>query len=261
MPRRVAEERRAEPPDAVPAVKPVADPRPLDLRRLLPARRRAIGDELSELIIAGHPLRDEPAWTRKLDGRLAYLAAHGSRPHESITFHVLDSGGVNAFSHVGGHVYVSPEVFALAQTSAELEFVIAHELAHAELGHAAARAEQLAQQAGAGLGLIPGLHFIIALGYSAEQEFAADVWAYEALRRAGRSHRESVGFLRRYAGYAAAHKLPGNHPPGTRPATRGRTSGTTIPPTRRPRNDSSGSKHAMDPPSPCRFTPVKGRAD
>ena len=133
---------------------------------------------------------------------------------------MLDSGGVNAFSHVGGHVYVSPEVFALAQTPAELEFVIAHELAHAQLGHAA-RAGGAVRPAGrAGLGLIPGLHFLIALGYSAEQEFAADAWAYQALRRAGRSHREAAGFLRRYPATPRTTKYSGATPRGLALATR-----------------------------------------
>jgi predicted Zn-dependent protease len=199
-------------------VKPAVDPRPLALRGLSLADRRALGDELSRLIAEGHPLRDDPAAIRRLDQILEHLAASRSQPREPIQFHVPDSAEVNVFSHTGGHIYVNRGVFTLAQTDAELEFVVAHELAHAELGHTVARVEQLAQQSAAGMGLLPGLHFLIALGYSAEQEFAADAWAYQALRRLGRTHRQSVGFLRRYAGYAESHDLPGHSPPRTRPS-------------------------------------------
>jgi Zn-dependent protease with chaperone function len=60
-------------------------------------------------------------------------------------------------------------VAGLTQTDAELQFVIAHELAHLELGHPAARLEQVAQAPGASVGLLPALEFLIALGYSDEQ--------------------------------------------------------------------------------------------
>ena len=150
---------------------------------------------------------------------------------------MLDSDEVNAFSHVGGHVYVSWGVFTLAQTDAELEFVVAHELAHAELGHAAARAEQLAPQADAAIGRVPGLHFLIALGYSAEQEFAADAWAYQALggsqifRTASPS--ASSGGMPVMPPRTAC---PGTAPRGLAPATRGKMSRITIPPIRRHRS-------------------------
>jgi Zn-dependent protease with chaperone function len=109
-------------------------------------------------------------------------------------------------------------MFALAQVDAELQFVVAHELAHLALGHPAARLEQIAQGPGARLGLLPSLDFLIAWGYSDDQEFQADAWAYQALRQAGRSHREAVGFLRRYALYTDGEGLTLHpHPPKTGP--------------------------------------------
>jgi predicted Zn-dependent protease len=185
------------------------------MRALSAEENRKRGAELSGLIASGHPLRDDAAAIRRLEDLLAHLTAGRSRPGEAIQFHVLDSTEVNAFSHIGGRVYVSRGVFALAQTDAELEFVIAHELAHLERGHAAIRLESVVPQTVGSPGLVPALAQLIAMGYSAEQEFEADDRAYEGLRRAGRSHRESVGFLRRYAGYAEAHHVAGRHPPQT----------------------------------------------
>jgi predicted Zn-dependent protease len=198
-----------------PSVKSAVKPGPLDLRRLSAEESRERGDELNRLIAAGHPLRDDAAAVRRLENLQAQLGAGRSRPGDPIHFHVLDSTEVNAFSHLGGHVYVSRGVFALAQTDAELEFVVAHELAHLELGHAGARLESVVSQTVGSPALVPALAHLIATGYSAEQEFEADNRAYEALRRAGCSHRESIGFLRRYAGYAEAHHLAGRRPPRT----------------------------------------------
>jgi hypothetical protein len=67
--------------------------------------------------------------------------------------------------------------------------------------------EQVARGPGAEAGLVPWLHHLIALGYSDDQEFAADAWAYQALRRAGRSRREALGFPRRYNTYAEEDRL------------------------------------------------------
>ena len=132
--------------------------------------------------------------------------------------HVLSSTTVSAFSHVGNHIYVSRGVFALARVDAELQFVIAHELAHLKLGHAAARLEQAARDSHAEVGVVAWLHHLIAMGYSDDQEYAADAWAYRALERAGRSHREALGFLRRYGSYAEEHALNhGRRPPRSQP--------------------------------------------
>lgn len=192
---------------------PAAEPRPPDLRRLSPAEVREQGAEVSRLIESGHRFLHDPAMIRRLEGLAGHLAADRSGPVEPIRFHVLDSNDVNAFSHIGGHVYVSRGIFALAQTDAELEFVIAHERAHAELWHAAARLDSVVRQAGGPIGLAPAIVRMIGAGYTAEQEFEADERAYQALRRSGRSHRQSIGFLRRYAAYAEAHPI-GRPAPG-----------------------------------------------
>jgi predicted Zn-dependent protease len=194
------------------------DHRPPNLRGLSPAALRELGDELHRLIVADHPLRDDRALIKRLEQVNQALAGSRTRERDPIRFHVLDSDGINAFSHIGGHIYVSRSIFALVQADQELQFAVAHELAHLDLGHAAARLEQVAQAPGVEAGLVPWLHFLIALGYSEDQEYAADTSAYQALRRAGRTHREAVSFLRRYADYADIHDLgAGRRPPKSRP--------------------------------------------
>jgi predicted Zn-dependent protease len=194
------------------------DPRLPSLKALSPESLGPLGEEFLQVVTRGQPLADDASAVRRLEILARPLLT--DRPSSTVVprFHLLGSDDVNAFSHVGGRIYVSRGVFALAQVDSEVQFVIAHELAHLELGHPTARLEQIAQAAGAPLELMPLLHFLIALGYSDDQEFAADAWAYQALRRAGRSHRETVGFLRRYVDYAATHGLSAGHrPPRSRP--------------------------------------------
>jgi hypothetical protein len=186
---------------------------PPQIRGLASETLNKISAKLYETIKAGNPIADDPKAVRRLE-LLALPFTGVFRPDEPrLQLHILESNDVNAFSHLRRHIYVSRGVFALAQVDAELEFVLAHELAHLELGHAAARLEQVAKEAGVTAGRIAGLHYLLALGYSDEQEFEADAWAFDALERAGRSRRDALAFLRRYAAYAAEHDLMLGHRP------------------------------------------------
>jgi len=55
---------------------------------------------------------------------------------------ILNSPAVNAFALPGGYVYVTRGLLALANDSAELAAVIAHEMAHIVANHASARQQQ-----------------------------------------------------------------------------------------------------------------------
>src|SRR5438874_576745 len=56
----------------------------------------------------------------------------------AVTITVLDSKEVNAFSHLGGYIYVTRGLFNLAATEEEFRFVVGHELAHVDRRHAQA---------------------------------------------------------------------------------------------------------------------------
>lgn len=204
----------AESPRPEPKKKLSIDLEPPRLRGLEAETLDTIAEKLYETVKSAHPIADLPKDARRLE-LLAMPFLGEFRPDEPrLQLHILDSSDVNAFSHVRKHIYVSRGVFALAQVDSELEFVLAHELAHLELGHEAARLEEVAKQAGLTAGRLAGLYYLLALGYSDRQEFEADAWAFDALLRAGRSRREALGFLRRYAGYAAEHQLLlGRRPP------------------------------------------------
>ena len=53
------------------------------------------------------------------------------------TFTIVDDPAVNAFSHLGGFVYVHTGLLKMARQDWELEFVLAHEIGHVDLKHCA----------------------------------------------------------------------------------------------------------------------------
>src|SRR5918994_6740609 len=69
------------------------------------------------------------------------LVAATDRPDESYRVTILNSPVVNAFALPSGRLYVTRGLLALANDSAELAAVLAHEIAHVTLRHADARTE------------------------------------------------------------------------------------------------------------------------
>jgi Zn-dependent protease with chaperone function len=110
----------------------------------------------------------------------------------ALTFTVLKSDEVFAFSHPGGYLYVSRGLFNFVRNDDELQFQIARELAHMEKNHliydAAARSEPA-------LDLAQRLYRQIALGYTDAQVFAADEQAFRTLRRLGRPAYKLLSWL------------------------------------------------------------------
>ena len=103
-----------------------------------------------------------------------------SRPRKDLdyTFTVLASDEVNAFSHPGGYIYVSRGLLKfLDGDAAGLEFVLAHEMAHIELGHALTALRQ-PKVKNIPLGTIATVYLvIIPHAFPDNWEYRADDWA------------------------------------------------------------------------------------
>lgn len=63
------------------------------------------------------------------------LVPHNNRPGLTYIFQVVDSDEINAFATMGGYVYVTKGLLALADNEAELAGVIGHEIGHIEGKH------------------------------------------------------------------------------------------------------------------------------
>ncbi len=129
------------------------------------------------------------------------------REEINYTFTVLASPEINAFSHLGGYVYVNQGLLSFAKSDAEVQFVIAHEIAHVELGHCrrgltyTVRAGELT--GGQGADLVQQAYHLISLGYSEEQEFDADEWAFRHMLQIGRTQDEALALPRHFAKHFA----------------------------------------------------------
>jgi predicted Zn-dependent protease len=121
-------------------------------------------------------------------------AMDNSRPLNQVRVGLIDDPSINAANAGGGQFYVTTGLLQKASDE-HLAGVLAHEVAHDDLGHVAK-----AQALGAGLSIgaiildqiIPGSGAItplagqlIARGYSRKEEYAADRHGAEILKRAG----------------------------------------------------------------------------
>ena len=67
--------------------------------------------------------------------RLGQNLARNSDAKMPITFKLIDSDSVNAFTLPGGHVFVNSGLIRVAETEAELAGAVAHEIAHVAARH------------------------------------------------------------------------------------------------------------------------------
>jgi predicted Zn-dependent protease len=197
-----------------------------DLHHLTPAMGKKLGAEINALIRRDHRIID-PAHAGPYLERLQKAEEPWLARQElgaGFNYTILDSDEVNAFSHVGGYIYVSCGLFALISSDAALQFVIRHEMAHLEGKHAFHSLETntnddevAARQAS---GTAQQLYRQIAKGYLEAEEFEADATALNTMSlQLGHSPRQCLAFLRQYEGYAGERPFVNGHsPPRSRPS-------------------------------------------
>ncbi len=121
-------------------------------------------------------------------------------PLNQVRIGILDTGDINAANAGGGQFYVTRGLLEGANDE-ELQGVLAHEVAHADLGHVA---KQKALGTGVSIGtiildqIIPGsgliTPYVADLGvmkpYSRKEEYEADAHGVEILNRAGKNGKQ-----------------------------------------------------------------------
>jgi len=114
-----------------------------------PAAPRVVGNEgrsdHARLVSAfGGEVR-APAMQRLLNDMTERLVMASDRPDQAYQVTILNSPVVNAFALPSGRLYVTRGLLALANDTAEVAGVLAHEMAHVTLRHASSRSELEAQ--------------------------------------------------------------------------------------------------------------------
>jgi Zn-dependent protease with chaperone function len=127
-----------------------------------------------------------------------------ARPLDQVKVGIMDDPSINAANAGGGEFYVTTGLLTRANDE-QLQGVLAHEVAHDDLGHVAK-----AQALGVGLNLgmivldqiLPGSRAItplagalISRGYSRKEEYAADRHGVELLRRVGKPKEQMIETL------------------------------------------------------------------
>ena len=150
-------------------------------------------------------------------------------PMKGYRFVLVDAPQVNATGCPGGFVAFTTGTLAAARSEDEVAAVLAHEIAHVQLGHAMSPVEAARQQehltAEALRGTTPavsaffgtvvtaGADFVLDRGYGKSNELAADAFAARVLARAGYDPRALGAFLSRLTGPAAQGGFFQRHPP------------------------------------------------
>jgi putative metalloprotease len=172
----------------------------MDSLALTPAEQRQIGAEFhADILKEHHELRDARA-QRRVE-RLGRPLTRFGKNLSDVHFVILADPEINAFSHVGGWVYVNAGLLDFARTDGELRFVLGHELGHIELGHCA-RAAMVAYRAERRAGEVAGalagdIYHLLTAGYSQDQEYAADRWGRDACLKVHGTTADAVRFLHR----------------------------------------------------------------
>jgi hypothetical protein len=184
-----------------------------DVNYLKPDDERHLRDELHNLIIQFNPLLEDGPWLSRVEEVAEPLQKIVGRKDITYKFFILNSDNVNAFSIPGGYVYISRGLFDLIAEDEDyaLQFAVGHEMAHVDLQHAVKCLQDPGVMAMREGTLQKLFMLILPFGYleresdKYDQEFEADEWVANRMRRLGRTRRETLVFLQKLDGYAKTH--------------------------------------------------------
>jgi beta-barrel assembly-enhancing protease len=133
------------------------------------------------------------------------LAQNSKRPDLPYKFQIVDDSNLNAFATMGGFVYIHTGIIAKADNEAQLASVIAHEIGHIGGKHALKqmRDSAIAQGVLSATGLNQqaavqiGVDLALSKPNSREDEFEADRYGVDTLRKTGYAPVGAVEFMQK----------------------------------------------------------------
>lgn len=158
------------------------------------------GQEVREIILKNMEIDHDAG--RRLEALAApFLGELERTKRQEYTFTVIKSDEINAFAHLGGHVYFYSGLLERLEEDSEVKFVLGHEIGHVELAHCANSSLPgiAARKYFGSFAKAPAdiLHKMIKLAYSEDDELDADAWAYRIMRANGASEQETLSFFYR----------------------------------------------------------------
>ena len=127
----------------VPALQASDNPITVDNRRFETSETRIGASQHPQIVRTYGGLYADPKVERTVARIVGRLTGASSGSTETYRVYLLDSPSVNAFALPGGYLYVTRGLLALADNSAELAAVIAHEMAHVIADHGIERQRRM----------------------------------------------------------------------------------------------------------------------
>ncbi|ESZ68935.1 metalloprotease [Mesorhizobium sp. L103C119B0] len=189
----------------------------------------AANSKLAELAKAQHPRilatyggeYSDPKLERMVAKVVGSLTVVSANPTQTYRITILNSPNVNAFALPGGYLYVTRGLLALANDSAELAAVIAHEMGHVTANHGLQR-QQLEAEEGLAtkvvsdvLGDSPTAKQALIRGklrlaqFSRNQELEADAIGIKSIGEAGYDPYAAGRFLQSMSAYTDFRSISG----------------------------------------------------
>ena len=198
----------------IPVLQPSDNPITVDNRRFETRETRLGASQHPRIVESYGGLYADPKVERMVAGIVGRLTEAAPESTETYRVFLLDSGSVNAFALPGGYLYVTRGLLALADDSAELAAVIAHEMAHVVADHGIERqrrverteiAERVADRVMGGRKARTAVakQQLDAASFSRAQELEADRIGIKMMADAGFDPSAAVDFLRSMASYTA----------------------------------------------------------
>lgn len=192
------------------------------------------GDRLTALAREQHPRilatyggeYSDPKLERMVARVVGSLTLDPENPNQTYQITILNSPNINAFALPGGYLYVTRGLLALANDSAELAAVLAHEMAHVTANHGVQRQQREAEEVLATkvatevLGGDPAARVALVRGklrlaqFSRNQELEADAVGIRSIARAGYDPFAAARFLQSMAAYSASRSVTGQEDQG-----------------------------------------------
>ena len=187
------------------------------------------GDRMAAIAREQHPRilatyggeYSDPKLERMVARVVGSLTLDPDNPNQTYRITILNSPNINAFALPGGYLYVTRGLLALANDSAELAAVLAHEMAHVTANHGIQRQQREAEEVLATqvvndlLGSDPAARVALVRGklrlaqFSRNQELEADAIGIRATSRAGYDPFAAARFLQSMAAYSASRSVTG----------------------------------------------------
>ena len=172
---------------------------------------KAWGAKLHKQILEEHKVVRSANITKRIAKITSPLLSQRQRREIEYKFTVIQSedDDINAFSILGGFIYIHQALIDYVESDHELQFVLGHEIGHVDLGHCTQALTYQVRVSSVGTpiaGNIAGtLHSLLARPYTKDQEFEADAYGFRASIAAGQTREQALAFPRRFNQWIKEH--------------------------------------------------------